>query len=101
MTKADIVERIQQLSRSSRTDVADIVDLVFERIKASLESGENVKLSGFGNFVIHDKRARRGRNPQTGHEITISSRRVLSFRPSQLLKERVKAARELPRDDRP
>lgn len=94
MTKADIVERIQQRSRSSRPDVADIVELVFEQIKATLERGEKVKLSGFGNFVIHDKRARRGRNPQTGEQITISSRRVLSFRPSELLKQRVNSASE-------
>jgi integration host factor subunit alpha len=65
------------------------VDLVFEKIKSTLEGGEAVKLSGFGNFIVHDKRARRGRNPQTGESITISSRKVLSFRPSQLLKAKV------------
>ncbi|HAC81136.1 MAG: integration host factor subunit alpha [Candidatus Binatia bacterium] len=89
MTKADIVEQIHQQSRSSRKDVAECVDLVFEKIKSTLEGGEAVKLSGFGNFIVHDKRARRGRNPQTGESITISSRKVLSFRPSQLLKAKV------------
>ena len=66
MTKAEIVEQIQQQSRAPRKDVAECVDLVFEKIKSTLESGEDVKLSGFGNFIVHDKRARRGRNPQTG-----------------------------------
>ena len=89
MTKAEIVEQIQQQSRAPRKDVAECVDLVFEKIKSTLERGEDVKLSGFGNFIVHDKRARRGRNPQTGESITISSRKVLSFRPSQLLKAKV------------
>ena len=100
MTKADIVERIQQRSPSSRTDVADIVDLVFESLKVSLARGEKVKLSGFGNFIIHEKRARRGRNPQTGQELTISSRRVLSFRPSQVLKDQVNAGSDAARRSR-
>ena len=89
MTKAEIVEQIHHQSRSSRKDVSDSVDLVFETIKKTLERGEMVKLSGFGNFIVHDKRSRRGRNPQTGEAITISSRKVLSFRASQLLKAKV------------
>ena len=89
MTKAEIVEQIHQQSQSSRKDVAECVDMVFENIRTTLANGEAVKLSGFGNFIVHDKRARRGRNPQTGESITISSRKVLSFRPSQLLKAKV------------
>lgn len=91
LTKAEIVERILRRTDIPRKDVGDVVDRVFERIKATLASGEKVKLSGFGNFIVHDKRARRGRNPQTGEEITITSRRVLSFRPSQILRDAVNA----------
>ena len=86
MTKADIVERIFERTRVSKKDTSDVVDLVFELIKSRLETGEKVKLSGFGNFVVHEKRPRRGRNPQTGEQITISGRRVLSFKASQVLK---------------
>lgn len=91
LTKAEIVERILRRSDFPRKEVGDVVDRVFERIKSTLASGEKVKLSGFGNFMVHDKHARRGRNPQTGEEITITSRRVLSFRPSQILKDAVNA----------
>lgn len=86
MTKADIVERIYERARVSKKDASDVVDLVFEVIKTELEEGQKVKLSGFGNFVVHDKRPRKGRNPQTGEEIIISGRRVLSFKASQVLK---------------
>ncbi len=87
MTKADIVERIFESAHATKKEASEVVELVFEVIKAHLECGEKVKLSGFGNFVVHDKRARRGRNPQTGEEIVISARRVLSFKASQVLKE--------------
>lgn len=86
MTKADIVERIYEKARASKKDASDVVDAVFEIIKTRLERGEKVKLSGFGNFVVHEKRPRKGRNPQTGTEIIISGRRVLSFKASQVLK---------------
>ncbi|MDG2306795.1 MAG: integration host factor subunit alpha [Candidatus Binatia bacterium] len=86
MTKADIVERIFERARVSKKDASDVVDLVFEVIKIELEGGDKVKVSGFGNFVVHDKRPRKGRNPQTGEEIIISGRRVLSFKASQVLK---------------
>ena len=62
------------------------VETVFDTIKETLERGEKIKISGFGNFVVRDKNARAGRNPQTGQEITISARRVLTFKPSQVLK---------------
>ncbi|HZR80588.1 MAG TPA: integration host factor subunit alpha [Candidatus Binatia bacterium] len=89
MTKADIVERIYERARASKKDASEVVDLVFELIKACLEKGEKVKLSGFGNFVVHEKRPRKGRNPQTGAEIIISGRRVLSFKASQVLKSTI------------
>ena len=69
-----------------RRGVEEIVETVFDTIKETLERGEKIKISGFGNFVVRDKNARVGRNPQTGQEITISARRVLTFKPSQVLK---------------
>jgi len=89
MTKADIVERIYEKARASKKDASEVVDVVFELIKARLERGEKVKLSGFGNFIVHEKRPRKGRNPQTGEEIVISGRRVLSFKASQVLKNTI------------
>ena len=86
MTKADIVERIYDKARASQKEATEVVDMVIELIKARLEQGEKVKLSGFGNFVVHEKRPRKGRNPQTGEEIVISGRRVLSFKASLVLK---------------
>ena len=89
MTKADIVERIYEKARASKKDASEVVDVVFEVIKARLERGEKVKLSGFGNFIVHEKRPRKGRNPQTGEEIVITGRRVLSFKASQVLKSTI------------
>jgi len=66
-----------------------LVDLFFEIIKGKLAEGENVKVSGFGNFIIKQKRSRRGRNPQTGDEIEISQRKVLNYRLSQVLKDEI------------
>ena len=91
MTKADIVESIFEKVGFSKKDVTEVVEFVFETIKDSLEKGDNVKVSGFGNFVIRQKRARRGRNPQTGKELTITARKVLTFKPSHLLKDAVNA----------
>jgi integration host factor subunit alpha len=89
MTKADIVERIYERVGFSKKEASEIVESIFEVIKARLEQGEKVKISGFGNFVINEKRPRKGRNPQTGDEIIISGRRVLSFKPSQVLKRTI------------
>jgi integration host factor subunit alpha len=87
MTKADIVDRVyDNLGGLSKKESAEIVELVFETLKQILEQGEKVKISGFGNFVVREKKARIGRNPQTGTEIRISPRRVLTFKPSQILK---------------
>ena len=87
MTKADIVETIYGKVGFSRKESAEIVDLVFDLMKETLESGEKIKISGFGNFTIREKRSRKGRNPQTGEEIQISARRVLTFKPSQVLRK--------------
>lgn len=89
MTKADIVEVVFQKVGFSKKDIAAVVEEIFESIKGALESGDKVKISGFGNFTIRQKRARRGRNPQTGSEITIDERRVMTFKASQLLKKHI------------
>ena len=87
MTKADLIEAVHaQLQTHSKKEAADIVESVFETIKSTLGTGEKIKISGFGNFVVRQKNARIGRNPQTGEEITISARKVLTFKPSQVLK---------------
>ncbi|MDA9793303.1 integration host factor subunit alpha [Bacteriovoracaceae bacterium] len=87
MTKADIVERIYKEASFSKKEAAELVDMVFKVIKDTLAKGEKVKISGFGNFSIRDKSTRVGRNPQTGQAMEISARRVLTFKPSQILKE--------------
>jgi integration host factor subunit alpha len=88
MTKADIVHAVYtRLGGFSKKESADLVDLVFETMKETLGRGEKIKISGFGNFVLRDKRQRQGRNPQTGDPIVITERRVLNFKASQLLKQ--------------
>ncbi len=86
MTKAEIVESIYEKIGFSKKESAEIVELVFDTIKETLEKGEKIKISGFGNFVVRHKRPRTGRNPQTGQAIQITERKVLTFRPSQILK---------------
>ncbi|MBI3543752.1 MAG: integration host factor subunit alpha [Deltaproteobacteria bacterium] len=92
MTKADIIEAIYQKIGYSKKDAADLVELIFNTIKDTLSKGEKIKISGFGNFVVRDKKARTGRNPQTGDAIKISARRVLTFKPSQVLRADVNTA---------
>ena len=88
MTKAEIVQAVYtRLGGFSKKESSDLVDLVFETMKETLGRGEKIKISGFGNFVLRDKRQRQGRNPQTGNPIVITERRVLSFKASQLLKQ--------------
>jgi len=90
MTKADIVEQVyDNLDGFSKKESADIVEMVFESIKETLENGEKIKISGFGNFVVRQKKERTGRNPQTGEEIRIAPRKVLTFKPSQVLKNAI------------
>ena len=86
MTKADIVEKVYQKIGFSKKEASELVELVFDSLKVVLQRGDKVKISGFGNFVVRGKNERVGRNPQTGEQIKISARRVLTFRPSQVLK---------------
>lgn len=86
MTKADLIENVYLKTGFSKKESADIVEMVFELMKDTLGSGEKIKIAGFGNFVVKEKASRRGRNPQTGDEIEISERRILTFKPSQVLK---------------
>jgi integration host factor subunit alpha len=86
MTKAEIVEHIYEKVGFSKKESAELVEKVFEIIKDTLAAGEKVKISGFGNFVVREKNARKGRNPQTGEEIRLAARRVLTFKPSLVLK---------------
>jgi integration host factor subunit alpha len=89
MTKADLVDLIYERVGSSRKEAGEVVEAVFAIIRESLREGSRVKISGFGTFIVNHKHARRGRNPRTGAPITICSRRVLSFKPSRALKDRV------------
>lgn len=89
MTKLDIAERVAENAGLSKKEAIASVELVLEILKTTLESGENLKISGFGNFVVKQKADRRGRNPQTGETITIESRRILTFKPSSLLKNAI------------
>ena len=99
MTKAEIVQALYtRVGGFSKKESADIVDLVFEMMKETLGRGEKIKISGFGNFVLRDKRQRPGRNPQTGDPIKISERRVLTFKASQILKQALNAKEKGERD---
>ncbi len=87
MTKIDIIQNVYDKLGLSKKDAARIVESVFDIMKEQLEKGEKIKISGFGNFVVKEKKARRGRNPQTGSEIEISPRKVLTFKSSQVLRK--------------
>jgi integration host factor subunit alpha len=86
MTKIDIVDKIYEKVGFPKSEVAKIVETVFDLIKETLQREDKIVVSGFGNFVIRNKRARRGRNPQTGDHLEITARRVLMFKPSLVLK---------------
>jgi integration host factor subunit alpha len=91
LTKADIADRLFNEVGLNKREAKEFVDAYFEIIREALEVGENVKLSGFGNFQLREKNQRPGRNPKTGKEIPISARRVVTFRPGQKLRARVEA----------
>lgn len=91
LTKADMAERLFDELGLNKREAKEMVELFFEKIRMALENGQQVKLSGFGNFDLREKRQRPGRNPKTGEEIPISARRVVTFRPGQKLKARVEA----------
>ncbi len=90
-TKANIIDAVYELETLTKRDSADMVALVFEVMKETLEEGTKVKISGFGNFEVRQKDPRLGRNPKTKQVITIDGRRILKFKPSQILKEQLNA----------
>ena len=92
VTRADLCEAVHEEVGLSRQESADLVQSVLTMVSDTLAEGENVKLSSFGSFLLRDKRGRVGRNPKTGVEVPIEARRVLVFKPSQVLKERVDSA---------
>jgi len=87
MTKNDIIQSIHKNLGYSKKDSAQLVENIFEIIKENLARGEKIKISGFGSFTVKEKQAQKGRNPQTGDEIEIGARRVLTFKPSQVLRK--------------
>ncbi|OIN04305.1 integration host factor subunit alpha [Oceanisphaera psychrotolerans] len=95
LTKADIAEHLFTELGMTKRDAKDMVEAFFEEIRSALEQGEQVKISGFGNFELRNKGERPGRNPKTGEDIPISARRVVTFRPGQKLKARVENVPQL------
>ena len=91
LTKADIAEKLFEDLGLNKREAKEIVEMFFEEIRQALETNEQVKLSGFGNFDLRDKRQRPGRSRKGGEEIPLSARRVVTFRPGQKLKVRVEA----------
>lgn len=91
LTKAEIAERLYEELGLNKREAKELVEFFFEEIRGALQNGDQVKLSGFGNFDLRDKKQRPGRNPKTGEEIPITARRVVTFRPGQKLKARVEA----------
>jgi len=91
LTKADMAERLSEELGLNKREAKEIVEMFFEQVRTALENGQQVKLSGFGNFDLRDKKQRPGRNPKTGEEIPITARRVVTFRPGQKLKACVEA----------
>jgi integration host factor subunit alpha len=91
LTKATLAERLFTEVGLSKQDAKEMVDLFFEEIRLTLEEGEPVRISGFGNFYLRDKKERPGRNPKTGKEIPISARRVVTFVAGQKLRARIES----------
>jgi integration host factor subunit alpha len=91
-----MAEHLFSIVGLNKREAKELVDMFFEEIRQALEQGHHVKLSGYGNFILRDKRSRPGRNPKTGEEIPITARRVVTFRAGQKLKERVEHGSESP-----
>ena len=89
VTRADLAEAVYREIGLSRSESSELVESVINQIGTALLKGETVKLAGFGTFSLRDKKERMGRNPKTGKEVPITSRRVLVFKPSQILRDRV------------
>lgn len=91
LTRADLADTMNRRMGFSRSESLELVESLLNHMCQALSRGENVKVSGFGSFILRDKAERIGRNPKTGVEVPITSRRVLTFRASQLLKQRIDA----------
>ena len=89
MTKADLVNKIFEQIGGTKKESADLVEKLFDVMKNTILEGDSIKISGLGNFIVRNKKPRVGRNPQTGETIEISARRVLTFKPSQVLRDAV------------
>ena len=89
LTKANMAENLYEELGLNKREAKELVEVFFEEVRIALEDGEEVKLSGFGNFTLRNKNQRPGRNPKTGEEIPITARRVVTFRPGQKLNSRV------------
>ncbi len=89
LTKADLVKQIYEKDVLSKTDTIKAVETFLEIIKSRLSDGEDILISGFGKFVVKDKKARKGRNPHTGDTITLEPRRVITFKPSGVLRKKL------------
>ncbi len=95
LTKSEMADKLFEELGLNKREAKELVEQFFEEIRICLENNEQVKLSGFGNFDLRDKRQRPGRNPKTGEAIPISARRVVTFRPGQKLKARVEQVSEM------
>ena len=91
MTKAELIEKVYLETEYTKTQSAEIIETILDLMKNTLAEGEQIKIPGFGKFEVMKKNARRGRNPHSGEEIEISARKVLVFKPSQVLKATVNA----------
>lgn len=91
LTKAEMAEKLFEELGLNKREAKELVEMFFDEVRGALENGRQVKLSGFGNFNLRDKKERPGRNPKTGEEIPITARRVVTFHPGQKLKARVEA----------
>lgn len=94
MTKADLIEKINCQTGMSSKESAEALELVLKIMKDTLASGEKLKITGFGSFIVKQKNDRKGRNPQTSETITISARRILTFKPSTVLRDAINSVQD-------
>jgi len=99
MTRADIVDKIHEKAGFSKREIKTIVDSTFDIIKQTLQREDKIVISGFGNFIIRNKKLRRGRNPQTGENLEISARRILTFKPSLIIRANFKTSQKTTASD--
>lgn len=93
LTKVEMIENLIEKCGLDKREARQLIELFFEEIRLALEQGEEVKLSGFGNFSVRDKKARPGRNPKTGEDVAVTARRVVAFKAGQKLRDRVENAK--------